>query len=133
MSRKAAGAALVGAQSRRMAHVLSLQSPHAAPMGRKLTSQVFTLAELDAGGFDIVCECPRCHRRVRLQPQALVDGGFADTRLVDFRPRCRSCGTPGGAEARPRTRWPAQSVPARARRASQPRSIGTGGVQPSLL
>ena len=64
-----------------------------------------TLAELSRHGYGLSCYCPRCRRWADLDLPQLSSLGLAGRSLVDFRPRCRTCGTPGEKQLRPPRRW----------------------------
>ncbi len=64
-----------------------------------------TLSDLSVHGYQLACYCPRCRRWAQLDLPRLAGRGFADRRLVEFTPRCRTCGTPGEKQVRPPKRW----------------------------
>ena len=64
-----------------------------------------TLSDLSSHGYQLACFCPRCRRWADLDLPKLTLAGFAERRLTEFRPRCRTCGTPGEKQVRPPARW----------------------------
>jgi len=63
-----------------------------------------TLSDLSRHGYQLACFCPRCRRWADLDLPQLSSSGFAERRLTEFRPRCRTCGTPGEKQVRPPVR-----------------------------
>lgn len=64
-----------------------------------------TLSDLSRHGYQIACYCPRCRRWAELDLPRLARQGFAERLVTEFRPRCRTCGTPGEKQLRPPRRW----------------------------
>jgi hypothetical protein len=65
-----------------------------------------TLSDLFRHGYQLACFCPRCRRWADLDLPQLAMNGFADRQVTEFRPRCRTCGTPGEKQLRPPSRSP---------------------------
>lgn len=88
-----------------MVHALSHPRAHSVHMERINPTRLSTLSDLARHGYQLACYCPRCRRWAELDLPHLERQGFAERLVTEFRPRCRTCGTPGEKQLRPPGRW----------------------------